>query len=126
MSYRAVLCHFCEKEGPTVLLTTSVDTKLRRNGEADENLVLQNLNCLPEIGVTMSSVKSGTACEFCHSVTEQLPFIVSWPTDTSVSSETAQMTFLSSRLPPGDFKALRKLEIFSFKLSIIFTSHVKF
>jgi hypothetical protein len=110
MSFTAVLCHFCEKEGPTVLLTTSVDTTLRRPGDADESALLENLNSLPEVQVSLSSIKS--SCEFCHSLSEQVPFIVSWPADAAARDETARLpttvnekvdhlTFVSSRLPPG-------------------------
>ena len=98
MNYTALLCHFCEKEGPTVLLTTYIDSNLRQEN-SDEKTVLENLNSLPEVEVALAAVKS--SCEYCNSLTEQAPFIVSWPTEATVSDQTSNLTFLSSRLPPG-------------------------
>jgi hypothetical protein len=104
MSYTAVLCHFCEKDGPAVLLTTHHEPNIRSPDETDEKLVLQNLNSLPDVEVVLTAVKS--SCEYCHSLTPQAPFIVSWPSHepddgSVVHEEAAKLTFLSSRLPPG-------------------------
>jgi hypothetical protein len=99
MNYTALLCHFCEREGPTVLLTTYIDSSIRPE-KSDEKTVLENLNRLSEVEVAMASVKS--SCEYCHSLTEQAPFIVSWPAEATVAGQTSNLTFLSSRLPPGN------------------------
>ena len=106
MSFVAVLCHFCENDGPTVLVSTFIDASLRLDD--DERLLLQNLNNLPELDVSLSSIKS--SCEFCCSLSEQAPFVVSWPPGaanrdvTAANDSTAKLTFVSSRLPPGPLK----------------------
>ena len=112
MSYTAVLCHFCERDGPAVLLTTHHEPNIRSPDETDEKLVLQNLNSLPDLEVVLTAVRS--TCEYCHSLTPQAPFIVSWPSyepgqgDSVVHEEAAKLTFLSSRLPPGNNIISRK------------------
>ena len=103
-----------------MLLSTFVDESLRHHDDPDDDhLLLQNLNSLPELEVSLSSIKS--SCEFCHSLPEQAPFIVSWPSGAdaaegdvaAVSDTTSKLTFVSSRLMPGSLHGnLEQLKIF--------------
>jgi hypothetical protein len=71
MGFAAVLCHFCENEGPTVLLTTVVDGNLRRRDEVDETAILEGLHSLPDVDIAVEAAKAD--CRYCHSLTEQEP-----------------------------------------------------
>ena len=102
MSYTAMLCHFCERDGPTVLLTTHSNPDLKTNNS--EKTAIENLNSLPDVEVALAAVTA--ACEYCHSLNSQTPFIVSWPScdpdeDPATRAALEKLTFVSSRLPPG-------------------------
>ena len=104
MSYTAMLCHFCEKDGPTVLLTTHTNYSIKTNPGNNKKTAVENLSSLPDVEVALTAVAA--ACEYCHSLRSQAPFIVSWPNpdpeeDSVTRAALEKLTFVSSRLPPG-------------------------
>lgn len=95
MSFMVLLCYFCDKHGPTVLLTTYRDQLVMFSNQINE------LSNLPEIKVTLTSTRE--VCDLCRSLSEDAPFITSSPVDELLESPPlSKLNFLSSRVPPGE------------------------
>lgn len=99
MSFVAILCHFCEEDGPTVLLTTYTDSSIEGLVNTERS-ISENLKNLPYVDLTLSSCK--LSCRECRSLSHAAPFIVTSTHDRQEFLEkNPRIHFVSSRLPPG-------------------------